>query len=359
MGKKDDGLAADASLAVEHTPEREAEQLSYFGGDVDDIDDYDPTGLDDGSDPDFVAPDDDDDGEAKDDDTEDSDADPEGDTDDDADADEKAADGDEVDPEESDAADADDDSEDEDEADPEPEPAQKGIPKRRFDEVNEEKKALRVENENLKAQIEAGKPIVKDEPVFDIRAGEKEYMDLLLDGDTESALAKREEIDAAKEAKWKSETRTETKTDIEQDAERDELLSLSQEAQTMFDVFNPDHEDYSQAMLNKVVTFMSGYEATGDMTRGDAFVAGLADVVEMYDLLPDEEAADTDTPKPTGKKKVVDKSKLKAAAHTPVVGEGEGSSERGAVVPNIEEMTDEELDALPEKTLARMRGDFL
>ena len=52
-----DGLSADASLAVEHTPEREAEQLSYMGGDRDEeFDDFDPTGLDDGSDPDFVAP---------------------------------------------------------------------------------------------------------------------------------------------------------------------------------------------------------------------------------------------------------------------------------------------------------------
>ena len=58
MSKKQvgDNLAADAALAVEHTPEREAEQRAYFGGDIDDIDDFDATGLDDGSDPNFTAP---------------------------------------------------------------------------------------------------------------------------------------------------------------------------------------------------------------------------------------------------------------------------------------------------------------
>jgi len=356
----DDGLAADAALAVEHTPEREAEQRAWFGGDVDDIDDFDATGLDDGSDPDFVAPDPKDEDK---DDAEDADADAEDDSADDGedseDDDADDSDGDEDSSEEADDADADADSDDADEDD-EPAPVAKGIPKHRFDEVNERRKSAEEENARLKAQIEAGKPPEDEAEPYDVRANEKEYMDLLLDGDTESALAKREEIDAAKYASWKAETQVATKTDISQDAEQQELLHMSKEAETMFDVFNPDHEDYNQGMLNKVLTFMRGYET--EMSRADAFVAGLADVVEMYDLMPDEDdtPADDGKPKPTGKKKVdPKKAGLKKKAHVPVAGEGAASADSGAVVPDIETMTDEEIDALPEKTLARLRGDFV
>lgn len=372
MSKKpvDDGLAADAALAVEHTPEREAEQLSWYGGDKDDIDDFDPAGLDDGSDPDFIAPDDDDDGgDDKDDkdekdDVEDEADDNEDDSDSpdaaDKDGDEGDADAEDEDTEDADEADPDDDSEDED--DPDPKPAPKGIPKHRFDEVNERRKAAEEENTRLKAQIEAGKdPEEEDEP-YDIRANEKEYMDLLLDGDTDGALAKREEIDAAKEAKWRSDAKTETKTELSSDAADQELIALSREAESMFDVFNPEHEDFNQGMLNKVLTFMKGYEAEGNITRGDAFVAGLADAVELYDLMPEEEGEGEDDPKPkpTGKKKV-DKKKaaLKKKTHQPVGGDGAASADVGAAVPNIDDMTDEEFDALPEKTQARLRGDFI
>ena len=365
MSKKQvgDNLAADAALAVEHTPEREAEQRAYFGGDIDDIDDFDATGLDDGSDPNFTAPpaSDDADTEDKDDDEADSEDDSEDTADsDDAEDDDAADEGDGDEAEEADDADADDDSEDEAEADTKPAP--KGIPKHRFDEVNERRKAAEDENARLKAQIEAGKPPEKGEEPYDVRAGEKEYMDLLLDGDTDAALAKREEIDAAKEAKWRADTKGETKVELSQSEEQNELLALSSEAQTMFDVFNPDHEDYNQPMLDKVLTFMRGYESSGEMSRSDAFVAGLADVVEMYGLMPDEEEAPADDgkPKPTGKKKVdPKKAALKKQAHQPVAGEGAASADNGAVAPDIETMTDEEIDALPEKTLARLRGDFV
>jgi hypothetical protein len=366
MSKKQvgDNLAADAALAVEHTPEREAEQLAYFGGDVDEIDDFDSTGLDDGSDPNFVAPDPDDkdDEDADEDktvDDEDDSGEPDAESDEVSDDDESADESEESSDDDAEEDDTGDDADEDDDA----KPAAKGIPKRRFDEVNEEKKALRTENEQLRAQIEAGRPVEDQEEPFDFRAGEKEYMDLLLDGDTDAALAKREEIDAAKEAKWRSDAKTETKTELSSDAETQELISLSNEAQEMFDVFNPDSENYNQGMLNKVLTFMRGYESSDpDMSRGDAFVNGLADVVEMYNLMPEGEAAEEDDgkPKPTGKKKV-DKKKaaVKKNAHQPVAGEGAASADAGAVVPDIETMTDEEIDALPAKTLARLRGDFV
>ena len=367
MGRKDNpDLAPDAVLASDlgDPVERHAAQVAEMGGDIDDIDSYDPSAEDDGSVlPEGYAPPHPAPAAAKDDEeTEDEDPDKDssdGDADDAAESDDDDGD-DQKDEEESEEAgdtDADDDSEVEDEA----APKSKGIPKWRFDEVNEGRKTAEAENAQLKAQIAAGKPPEDQEEPFDIMAGEKEYMDLLLDGDTEGALAKRVEVDAAKEAKWKAETQHSTTEQISTDAEQEELLSLSGEAQNMFDVFNPDHDDYNQPMLNKVLTFMRGYESSGEMSRGDAFVAALADVVDMYDLMPEEEEAEVDEdPKPTGKKKVdKKKAKLKEDAHIPVGGEGTGSAETGVAAVDVENMTDEEFDALPEKAQARLRGDIL
>jgi hypothetical protein len=351
MNRKDDpDLAPDAALAVEHTPERGAEQLSYLGGEVDDIDEFDPTGLDDGSElAPKPAPDEAPSNEVTEDQVDESEDEKEDAADDDGGSTEAA---------ESDAERDGEPEEAEAEAEAEvAEPAQKGIPKHRFDEVNERRKAAEEELARYKAQQQAQEQA--EEQTYDFRDNEKQYMDLLLDGDLDGALAKREEIDAAKEMKWRQDTKQETTTDMYVRAENDELMSLSKEAEQMFDVFNPDSESYSQETLDKVMVFMSGYESR-NMNRPDAFVAALADVVEMYGLMDTVSAAEpkpeVEQPPPKVDKR---KAKLKEEAVVPVAEAGSASAEAGAVVSSIEDMTDEELDALPEKTLARMRGDFL
>jgi hypothetical protein len=110
------------------------------------------------------------------------------------------------------------------------------------------------------------------------------------------------------------------------------------------------------------------------MKDDDAFVAALADSIDLYNLATesgesesqsDEGQEEDEAPKKkvVTKKKGIKKVKEKIAASKrqakSPVGEGKGSAEAGAVVPNIEQLSDEELDALPPDTLARMRGDML
>jgi hypothetical protein len=327
---------------------------------LDEIDTFDPTGLDDGSDLDFEPEEKD---EAK-------DADDGSDTEVDA---EEAGEEDDADGDEDDAAEADDQEveeaegegesdEDDDSEEADSKSAPKGIPKHRFDEVNERRKAAEKELAELRAEKAAAEK--GEEEVYDFDAAEKEYIELTLDGDTEGALAKRREIRAAEHAEWAAQTKAETRSEIETDAETQELVALSREAEQMFDVFNPDHEDYNQPLLDKVLVYMKGYESSGTMgSRSDCFVAALADVVDQYGLMDEDTAEEepaTAKPQPTGKKKVDSKkAKLKEEAPTPVAGSGQGSADAGAAVPNIEDMSDEEFDALPEKTQARLRGDLL
>lgn len=366
-----EGLAADATLATDLGDEKQRflDQIAEMGGEHDDDDDFDATGLDDGSDLNYKAPEDDkkDDDDASKNSDDDKSAD---DSDDDESSDEGDGDeADEADEDEDADADATEDGTDADEADadedgdqkkPAAKTAPKGIPKHRFDQVNERAKAAEKELAELKAEKAAGEK-TKEDP-FDFDAAEKQYLELSLDGDIDAALAKRKEIRAAEHADWSASTKAATKSDIATEAEDAELVSLSQEAEAMFSVFDPESDDFDQGKLDQVLVYYRGYAASGKASnKGDAFVMALADVVEMHGLDATDEADADPGPKPTGKKKTGGKKKADAKknAHQPVAGEGTGSADTGAVVPNINDMTDEEMDALPEKTLARLRGDFI
>jgi hypothetical protein len=374
MGRSDDpDLAPDAALAEDLGDEeaRREKQLEYFGGEKDDdIDNFDPTGLDDGSDPDFVPPDKEEDPKA---DEEDEPADDPAEADGDNDSADEDSDG--VDDDDSaDKVDDDDDGspadsaedEDDDSAEADPEPAPKGIPKRRFDEVNERRKAAEAERDALLAEKNAGKEAEVE--AYDFDAAEAEYIDLVLDGKTTEALDKRKEIRAAEKADFQAETKAEVHDETYQRETAATLNALSKEAEQMFPVFDRESDEFDPAITKKVMVYYNGYLDTGEETPDDAFVLALADVIEQYglDVEGDPQLGYEDTqdgkaePKPAGKKKDTAK-KLEAAkqAHKPVAGEGAASDSHGAVAPNIEDMTDEELDALPEKTLARMRGDFI
>jgi len=374
MSKKDAevDLMQDATKAedLKGQQERTAEQLAHLGGEVDDIDNFDPTGLDDGSDPDYKAPDPE---EEKDDGKKDEELDAEKDSEgeegdgeaaegDGADSEDEGADkGDSDDSEGSEEASEDDAGEDKGDA----EEGKKGIPKHRFDDVNDRMKAAERENEELKRQIEAGKPSEKEEDKFDIDAAEDEYSELLLDGKVKEAGAKRREIRAAEKAEIRAELATETKASISDSADAKELNALSGEAKRLYPCFDKDHEDFDRTLSNKVSVYYQGYLKSGQAaSHGDAFVLALADVIESADL--DEKYGEKEPEpelepelKPTGEKKV-DKKKeeLREKALTPVVGEGASGDDAGASNIDIDQMTDEEMDALPKKTLARLRGDI-
>jgi hypothetical protein len=358
-GRPDDPeLAPDAALAEDLGDEKEraAQQREWFGGDHDDIDDFDPTGLDDGSDPDFTAPADADEDKG------------------DVVAEEKDEDDGEQ-PEETEEpgeeaaeVEAADESDDDGEADEKTERAAEekpqGIPKHRFDEVNERRKAAEDELARIKAEKQAEEE--GEAETFDFDAKEDEYMELLLDGKTDEAKQVRREIRVAEKAEWQSETKQETRADIAKSEADAEINTLAVESEKMFPVFDENHADFDPEVTNKMLAFYRGYVSGNQyQSMGDAFVAALTDVVELYDLTTkyDIDLGDSPEPKPepkpAGNKKDPSKAKLREQAHQPVAGTGEGSQDRGAVAPDIGDMTDDELDRLSEKQLARMRGDFL
>ena len=126
----------------------------------------------------------------------------------------------------------------------EEDPSPMGIPKARFNEVNEERKRLARENEELRiraAQLEARQapaqaqpeaPAAKPEP-FDEDAKEEAYVQALLEGDTGKARAIRKEINAylRDSAVQQAETASATRREAEaRNAEQSTLAQVSAQA---------------------------------------------------------------------------------------------------------------------------------
>lgn len=365
-GRPDDpDLAPDATPAEDlgNEEDRRKEQLAYYGGEEDDIDDFDPTGLDDGSSLEPPAESTDEDKDEDDAEHEETDETDETASDDAGDQEEDS----EESEEEGEAEEGDAEVDGDDETSRQAEKPQ-GIPKHRFDEVNERRKAAEAELEQLRKQQKAEEEGEKEE--YDFDAAESEYMELLLDGKTDEALAKRKEIRAAEKATWSNETKHETQRELAQRQQIEEIQTLTQDAEKLFPVFDENHEDFDPEITSKALAYYQGYVATGNYaTMSDAFVDALADVVQLYGLdqrygtFADEEGEADPEPKPTGKKRDDEKTRKKEEArkkaHQPAAAGGTASDDAGAVAPDINNMTDEELEALPAATLARLRGDIL
>ena len=353
-----EGLADDATLATDigDGKKRESEQLKYYGGDPDDLDNEDVTSLDRGDSLETEdAPTD------RGDEVEEAEAEEEAEEEavDDSDGDEEAE---EEEVEEEAVDDSDGDEEEEEEAEsPDTDKADRGIPRSRFNEVNERMKraeallAAQTSTEEAKEAAAAQK--------YDFDSNEKVYMDFMLDGKLDEAAAKRREIREAERAEFKAETKRETLGDVNTAQIQEAVDSLARQAEELYPVLDDSHPDYDAKVVDKVLTFMRGYESTG-MTPDNALIAGLADAIYMYDLDgPGDEVTESKVTQKAPKKgkpitKIKEKLDIQQKQGKSPVGDGKGSADAGAVVPDISQMTDEEIDALPAKTLARLRGDF-
>lgn len=353
-----DELMPDAALATDIPDEkaREEEQLKYYGGEKDDVDDEDLSSVDRG---DSIEPPELEDEEEE----EEQAADDEGDEPEDSDGTDDDGDSDDAEAEDEDA---DEDDQDDSEEEPEPQRDQR-IPLSRFNEVNERMKRAEARLAELERQETATQQV--EEGTYDFDAAEEEYTELLLNGDTKGAATKRAEIRSAEREAFLQEANLSAQESLNQDAMMSELNSLSTQASQMYPVFDDSSPEFSQEATQKVLTFMRGYmsDERNPLSPGDAFVAALADGIAMYDLdtkygyAESQETTEEDTKpeKLPAKKKTKEKIELAGKQPKSPASQGRGSADAGAAVPDIEKMSDAEIDALPADTLARLRGDFV
>lgn len=133
--------------------------------------------------------------------------------------------------------------------------------------------------------------------------------------------------------------------------------------ETTYDQFNPDSDDYSQETVDKVQELRSGFYATGKYTPTQALLRAMDFVLPKKDMTDVNDAA-----KDAGKKADVEAERTKAGLKKATEAAdkqppdtsklGDDADKHGLQDEiNVDKLSYEDVAALPEATLKRMRGD--
>lgn len=249
------------------------------------------------------------------------------------------------------------------EEEPEPEleeaPTKKPmVPKSRLDEVLAKQKALQKQLDDMKA----AQTLAEEAPSeYAFSDKEIEYQNLVLDGESQKAAALRAEIRAAERAQLEYEmTQKMTKT-VSENQQLTALQQAASELEESFPVFDQNSETYNAEYTQEVIDLRDAF-----ILKGENAVAALSKaakfVVREYSLdtaAPSLTAPPRNTVDEVAKKRAEVSRKLKAADSQPPELPGESSANRGEKIMDVNSMTEEEFNALPEATLRRLRGDVV
>ena len=242
------------------------------------------------------------------------------------------------------------------------------LPKHRFDEVNARRKAAEEELAALKAESTANKDAAESK--YDFDAAREEYGELLISGKTKEAAAKLKEISTAERADWEAEAVSKSTSNVSAQQVQNELQQIVAQYEGEYAEFNPENENYSEDIVDEVEAFFTGYlNKRPELTPQQAFHLAVDNTARLYGLQKQGESAtegDDSVDEPAAKKTVTRKVAKKdtkkkialaqrAPANTSKAGNAGDSS--GESQPDINQMTDDEFDALPDSVRARLRGD--
>ena len=234
------------------------------------------------------------------------------------------------------------------------------VPKARLDEVLAKQKALQKQLDEVNA---ANAKSEEAPEAYDFDAKEVEYQNMVLDGESDKAVALRREIRKAERAELEFEMRQEMSQTVNQDRQMNALQQAANAMEEAYPVFNRNSESYNEEYTNEVVElrdmFMQrGYEAV------DALSKAVKYVVKDYDLGDSTQestslAGQVRKTDELAKKRALVSKKLQAAEAQPPELPGESSALHGEKALDVSAMTEEEFNALPEATLKRLRGDII
>lgn len=248
------------------------------------------------------------------------------------------------------------------EATPAPKKAAKNkmVPKARLDEVLAKQKALQKQLDEINA---ANEKAAEAPDAYDFDAKEVEYQNMVLDGETDKAVALRREIRKAEREQLEFEMRQEMNQTVTQDRQMTALQQAASAMEDAYPIFDRNSEVYNEDVTNEVVELrdafmMKGYEAVDALSKAVKYVVKDHDLDQVQESAPSlaGQAQKTDE---LAKKRAQVSKKLKAAEAQPPELPGESSSLHGEKGLDVSQMTEEEFDALPEATLKRLRGDIL
>ena len=240
------------------------------------------------------------------------------------------------------------------------EPKAPMVPKSRLDEVLAKNKEMQ---KRLQDMEDKDTPETEKLPEYDFVTKEKEYQDLVLDGETEKAALLRNEIRAAEKEQIMSEMQSKMGQTVQQDRELHELNQKATEIMEVFPIFDEKSKSYDEKLTNEVMELRDAFIYQG---YGAADSLAKATEVTLLSKKPELlQGGDTETTDPAPKlSKAVQEKKAKATVKKKVEAsqaqppEMKGESAKNKKVVDINTLSDDEFGALPEETLRRMRGDF-
>lgn len=235
------------------------------------------------------------------------------------------------------------------------------VPKSRLDKVLERNRELEAE---LAARSAASaKPEKKDgdkaPAKYDFDKAEEDYQDAVLDGRKADAARIRREMRAAERAEIQAELDATSSTTNRQQDITVTISRATAEIEKNFPMLDSNHADYNEEAATDLIDIYTGLVASGKDPM-KALDKALNMVVKSHDLVGGDDSDDGEDP-PADKKKDL-KSKIDAAKKQPAKMPNKQNPSKKAKDPDeidINTISDEDWDALPQSVKDRMMGNVL
>lgn len=250
-----------------------------------------------------------------------------------------------------------------------------GIPKSRFVQVNEERKAAIARNAELEAELErlrAGQPPAAPAPApaaapasapaaeFDEDAQEEAYVAALMEGDSKKAASIRRAINAHVREQAAADARHEVEQQRQQDQARATADALAAESQATLQAFPYLNTEEGKEALLLIVEARDGKIARG-MAPLDALRAAVKAIAPKFAPAGQGDTPSKDLPQGEAKTDLRTAAAVERGARAslaqpaPLTGGVGERAEAGRI--NVAQLTDEQFNKLPDAEKRRLRGD--
>lgn len=247
------------------------------------------------------------------------------------------------------------------------------IPRTRLNKVIEERNAERERAARLEGRLEAliesleRKPEPEsapepEVPQYDFSTKETEYIELILEGETDKAIRLRGEIDAARKAETErliqetKESATKEAVKVTETAKQEELFELViEDSMDTYSFLDDASKDYNERAVTLINTAMKGYIADGE-NKAQALQKAVEEIAPLFET--ENKVKQTES---LGKKrtKTTRKKAVKAAEQQPPEHRrgAKGQAKRDLDTLDISKLSEAEYNKLTLRERKALRGD--
>jgi hypothetical protein len=222
-------------------------------------------------------------------------------------------------------------------------------------------RARAAEDKVAKYEAEKAAAAAATENAYDFTTKEMEYMELVSDGELEKALAVRQEIRAAERAEYAAEHESTVTRATEVSRDNQDFDAAVADATSRYPELDTNSPSVQHELIDVVLDdhrafVANGYSSAKAMERAvriNALEAGLVDRTVKVEPQPPAEPA---------KPLIKPPNKELREAHknaTPPDTTNAGKSPTAGESFNLDDMTEDEFDAMPPSRLAALRGDVV